>query len=299
MKYFCLVLAVLGPSSVNLMANGVIACYDGVNGDPTTLRAGACATQANFSTLAPNDSLDWSKLGSAATGPLGVSNTWNTSLGPWQTMTSGGIGVGLTKGPGFTGGPTLERVDNGLLYFNGTAWVPVDASTQASTFQGHFDSIPDATAGTPYGDHLVGFQSAQGPLLIQFSTDINSVGFYISTKTSTSVDATIKAYNVLNPTSSTVPIVSYRVTDTAGGGICTALDGGPPVPCKDAPFLAIDALSNHFSSIVISTTDNSGFYIDQMYIAAAEEVPEPVSSLLIGGGIVLFGFVSRKFRTRC
>jgi hypothetical protein len=300
MKYFCLVLAVLGPSSVNLMASGVIACYDGVNGDPSAIqRVGPCATQANFSTLAPNDSLDWSNLGSAATGPLGVSNTWNTSLGPWNAMTSGGITAGLTKGPGFTGGPTLGRVDNGFLYFNGTAWTQINASTQASMFGGHFDSIPDSTAGTPFGDHLVGFQAAQGPLLINFSMPINSVGFYISTKNSSTVDATIKAYDVLNPTTSTVPVLSYRVTDTAGGGAnCAGLSLKPPVPCNDAPFLAIDALSNQFKSIVISTTDTNGFYIDQMYIAAAEEVPEPASALLIAGGIVLFGLVSRKLHTR-
>jgi hypothetical protein len=219
MKYFCLVLAVLGPFSVNVMANGAIACYDGVNGDPSaTARVGPCATQANFSTLAPNDSLDWSKLGSAATGPLGVSNTtWNTSLGPWSAMTNSCITVGLTKGPGFTGGPTLERVDNGFLYFNGSTWGQIDASTQASMFNGHFDSIPDPGAGAPYGDHLVGFQAGQGPLLIQFSMPINSVGFYISTKNSSTVDATIKAYDTLNPTTSTIPVLSYRVTDTAGG----------------------------------------------------------------------------------
>ena len=144
------------------------------------------------------------------------------------------------------------------------------------------------------------FAAAQGPLLIQFSLPINSVGFYISSKNDFGVDATIKAYNVLNPTTSDIPILSYRVTDTAGGGAnCAGLSQEPPVPCNDAPFLAIDAMSSQFMSIVISTTDTNGFYIDQMYLGAAEEVPEPASGLLIGGGILLLRYCVPKTPGAC
>jgi len=166
-------------------------------------------------------------------------------------------------------------------------------------FPGHFNSLPNPDAGTPYGDNLVGFAAAQGPLLIQFSLPVNSVGFFISSKNDFGVDATIKAYNVLNPTTSDIPMLSYRVTDTAGGGAnCAGLSLKPPVPCNDAPFLAIDAMSSQFMSIVISTTDTNGFYIDGLSLGAMEEVPEPASGLLIGGGLVLIGIVSRKLRTR-
>jgi hypothetical protein len=289
-------LVMMGAFSLNLHASGVIACFDGVNGDPTTLRAGACATQNNFSTLPPNDSLDWSALGSS------LNNTFTPSVNnPWQAVTNGGITAGLNIGPGFTGGPTLERVDNGFLYDpSGTGtWIPIP-STLANMFGGHFNSLPNTGAGAPYGDHLVGFADGQGPLLIQFSRGINSVGFYISTKNTVSVDATIKAYNVPNPTTSDIPILSYRVTDTLGGGEnCAGLGNSPPVPCNDAPFLAIDALSNQFSSIVISTTDTNGFFMDGLYIGAAAEIPEPAPGLLIGGGIILlFGMASRRLRDR-
>jgi hypothetical protein len=57
-------------------------------------------------------------------------------------------------------------------------------------------------------------------------------------------------------------------------------------------------MSSQFSSIVISTTDPNGFYIDEMFIGAVEEIPEPASVLLIGGGILLFGVTSRKLRAR-
>jgi hypothetical protein len=283
MKNVCLAV-VIGAFSMNLHG-GVIACYDGVSGDPTTLRVGACATQVNFSTLAPNDSLDWSALGG------NVNNTWDTTaLGSWNAVTNGGITASLNRGSGFTGSPILERVDNGYLYDSGGG---VWALAPGSMFKGHFNSVPSAGAGTPYGDNLVGFNAAQGPLLIQFSGGINSVGFYISTKNSLGVDATIKAYN------GTTQVLSYRVTDTAGGGAnCASLGNVPPVPCFDAPFLAIDAMSSQFTSIVISTTDTNGFYIDGLSIADAAGTPEPATGLMISGGFLLFGIGARRLRAR-
>jgi hypothetical protein len=294
-KYFGLAVTIFATFSANLQAAGIIACYDGINGDPTVLRGTACASQPSFSTMAPTDFLDWSALGGA------LNNTYDPTANagaPWQAVTNGGITVGLNVGPGFTGNPTLERVDNGFLYNPSGTWVPIPI-TLASMFPGHFNSLPNPDAGTPYGDNLVGFAAAQGPLLIQFSLPVNSVGFFISSKNDFGVDATIKAYNVLNPTTSDIPMLSYRVTDTAGGGAnCAGLSLKPPVPCNDAPFLAIDAMSSQFMSIVISTTDTNGFYIDGLSLGAMEEVPEPASGLLIGGGLVLIGIVSRKLRTR-
>ena len=149
-------------------------------------------------------------------------------------------------------------------------------------FQGHFDSIPDAGSGTPYGDHLVGFSSAQGPLLIQFSDALMSVGFNISSKVLLGVDATVKAYAVLNPTSSDIPIFLYQ---------------SPPVPCNDAPFVGIASSSAQIRSLLISSTDTAGFYINGLYLGT-EQVPEPAAVFLIGGGLLLIGGVSRKYRAR-
>ena len=292
--YFGLALAMLA-FSLNLNASNLIACYDGVNGDPNVLRAAPCANQVSFSNLA-TDFLDWGALGSSQ------ANTYDPSANsnnPWQAVSNGGITVGLNIGPGFTGNSTLIRVDNGFLYFNGSFWTPIPVAL-ASMFQGHFDSIPDAQSGTPYGDHLVGFNSAQGPLLIQFSGPLMSVGFNISSKVLLGVDATVKAYSVLNPTSSDIPILSYRVTDTGGGGAsgsCPGLYQSPPVPCNDAPFLGIESASAQIRSILISSTDDRGFYIDSLYLGT-EQVPEPAAVLLIGGGLLLLGVVSRKYRAR-
>jgi hypothetical protein len=287
---------------MNLQAAGVIACFDGVNGDPTMPRTGACATQVNFSTLPPDDFVDWMALGSAhANGYNPAANSGN----PWQALSSGGMTVSLNTGPDFTGASNMQRVDNGYLYNPGSGWAPVPLSL-ASMFTGHFNQVPNMGVGNSYGDNLVGFTGNQGPLLIQFSAPVYSVGFYISSKVSLSVDATVKAYSVLNPTSSDIPILSYRVTDTAGGGSggsCPGLSQTPPVPCNDAPFLAIDGISQQFKSIVISSTDTRGFYIDTLYlgttpgVSVEPDTPEPASALLIGGGLLL-GIASCKFRAR-
>ncbi len=294
--YLCVAVAILA-SSANLNAN-IINCYDGVNADPTTLRAAACATQATFSSSA-TDFLDWGALGSS------LLNTYDPSANsnnPWQAVSNGGMTVGLNIGPGFSGNSTLERVDNGFLYNSGGSWIPIPV-TLASRFDGHFNSVPNAGSGTPYGDHLVGFNRAQGPLLIQFSSPIASIGFNISTKVTFAVDATVRAYSVANPTSSDIPILSYRVTDTGGGGAagsCPGLYQTPPVPCNDAPFLAVESSTAQIRSVVISSTDDRGFYIDSLFIGAEgpSTVPEPAAGLLIGGGLLAFGIVSQKYRAR-
>jgi hypothetical protein len=50
-------------------------------------------------------------------------------------------------------------------------------------------------------------------------------------------------------------------------------------------------------SIVITSTDEAGFYVDSLYFGTAD-VPEPAAGFLIGGGLILFGMVSRKYRAR-
>jgi hypothetical protein len=262
---------------------------------------GGCALQTNFSVLPPNDFVDWGLPvvpgeGGTATG-FGFASPGNVynpeSYGPWTATSLNGITAGVAQGPGFTGtDPYLMRVDNGIPH----------GQNLVEMVDGHFNSIPNPDAGQPYGDHLVGFRTAQGPMLIQFSTAITSVGFYISSKDTTGVDATVKAYNTLNPDGNTVPILSYHVVDAGGGGECLGLYTGNP--CNDAPFLAIDGVNQQFQSIVISIAGGSnGFFIDSLYLgtnlpAPPPGVPEPASALLIGGGIILLGIASRKFRVR-
>ena len=164
----------------------------------------------------------------------------------------------------------------------------------------------------PYGDHVVGLLHGQAPLLINFDQSIFSVGFYISTKTNADFIATVKVYDHLNPLSSDTPILTYRIdTDGAGGGgDCASEYNG--VPCNDAPFLGIDGNSallgtpTSFRSMVISTNDNTGFYIDALYLGTVAgegnpgdpSVPEPASYTLIGGGMILVALATRKFKAR-
>jgi len=294
LQYFSkfLVLGVtLIAGSAQLSAANLVACYDGTNGDPTILRVAPCANQVSFSNFT-SQFIDWGVLGTSLGNTYDPAANSNTA---WQVVSSSGITVGLNTGPGFTGNPTLERVDNGYLYDLGESWIPIPVS-QASMFDGHFNSIPNAGSGAPYGDHLVGFGSAQGPLLIQFSAPVSAVGFYISSKVLLGVDATIKAYTTLNPTTSDIPFVSYRVTDTGGGGAggsCPGLYQSPPVPCNDAPFLAVNSALPQIRSVVITSSDTSGFYIDSLYFGA-EQVPEPATGLLIGIGLVALSIRSKK-----
>ncbi len=113
MKYLGLAVTIFAAFSANLQAAGIIACYDGINGDPTVLRGTACASQPSFSTMAPTDFLDWSALGGA------LNNTYDPTAhagASWQAVTNGGMTVGLNVGPGFTGNPTLAA---------GRQWVSV------------------------------------------------------------------------------------------------------------------------------------------------------------------------------
>src|SRR5678815_2563001 len=83
-----------------------LTCYDGVNGDPTSLRLGPCANQLSFSNFA-SQFVDWGVLGSALANTYDPAANSNIS---WQALSSGGITVGLNRGPGFTGNPTLQRL---------------------------------------------------------------------------------------------------------------------------------------------------------------------------------------------
>jgi PEP-CTERM motif len=73
-------------------------------------------------------------------------------------------------------------------------------------------------------------------------------------------------------------------------------------PCNSAPYIGIDGTSSLFgdtaatpawiTSILISSNDVLGFNIDQLQIqdapfAAPTSIPEPATTLLMGGGLAL------------
>ena len=307
MKLLLAAMALFAASAGNMMASGIVLCYDRVGAGPETQRLpdtpSPCATQSNFSVLPHTDYVDWG-LATGLTAPYGLGSLYNNSFAtgganvPWVAASTNGVTAGVNRADGFSGISTnLVRVDNVSVF---------DFPPPNGTFSGHFN----------YGEHLVGFESAQGPMQITFGSAIASVGFYISTVTKSGAglvandfSATVKAYGTTNPLSGDTPLFSYRIESNGagGGGNCNGIsDTYPPVPCNDAPFLAVDAGNNlAIRSIVISTTDTSGFFIGGLTIADVHStvppdsaVPEPASALLIGGGMVLVALASRNYKSR-
>ena len=298
-------LALLAVSAGNLKASALLQCFDQIGAGSEVQRAsGTCATQATFSAMGAADFIDWG-LPTGGSGAYGLGLASDpvhtfvpTSSQSWQARSAGGVTAGLNVEDGYTGSSTLMRADNGSPF--------IPPST--SIFTGHFNSQPNGSAQSPYGDHLVGFERGQGPMVIDFDVPITSVGFYISPKTLSGLsgfdfDATIKMYDHVNPLSTETPTLTYRISSngSGGGGDCSALAIG--TACNDAPFLAVDGNSSllsipmSFRSIVISTSDNTGFFIDSLYIGAAPldtTVPEPASALLIGGGMIAVALAARK-----
>jgi hypothetical protein len=290
----------------SVKAAGIISCYAASNTAAVPTTATACLSQVNF-----NDTLQWN---SSAIGLPMDSNT-NSSFTPgpgtpWIVPSSGNawgvLGVGVNAGPGFSGSALLlETFESGRVYNTGGAnWAKL-TSVGIRAFEGHFNSSSDPLSPTTAGDYVMGFAAAAGPMQLSFDSPIGALGFYISTRSgfpSTTnpgtrpVDATIRAYT-LDPLLGGVPILSYRVTDTGGGGMCASLNTvtGQPIPCNDAPFIGINGGGQLFNYITITTTDSTGFFISSL---AIEEVPEPAPGFLIGGGVLLLAMASRKLRAR-
>jgi hypothetical protein len=296
--------------------------------------AGAFTTAGCYGTTAfvsTNDFLDWGAPNPSGLGQALPSNHQNV---PWTTNTNGGIGVGISQisNPNSS---DVQRVDNLAVIPNGSGgWTNV--GIPVTSFNGHFDALPDATTqynsvATPYyGDHLIGFSSSNASILLTFTQPIYAVGFRISARSNSQTtiqtgtgaavqDLTVQAFNTANPTIATLPFLSYELQDPDGFGTCSGLTPtGPrapnPVPCNDAPYIGIDSTNSMFtstplqalpgspwiSSILISSTDPVGFYIDELFIQNAgvsTDTPEPATPLLIGSGLAIAALLFKKRRS--
>lgn len=205
-------------------------------------------------------------------------------------------------------------------YFN----APPNSSTQ-------YNSL----ASPYYGDHLIGYNANGGSLILTFSRPVDAVGFRISSRSNGQSDTvggtpvqslTVQAYNVTNPIVSTQPYLSYELQDSDAFGACSPLQNRVFLPgdtfhqhpkvsaCNTAPFIGIDSASANFtsvplqslpnspwiSSILISSTDPNGFYIDGLFINDASFVsgntPEPGTPFLVAGGLALAGLLAKVRR---
>jgi hypothetical protein len=256
-----------------------------------------------------DETVNWlTGLGEAYSGPH--SGAWSTS--------NEAINVTLSSPA------TLQRSDNTAFAWDGSEWtlpdfapggsVDVAGSTEyISTYAGHFGapnlpstSGPFATAtvgelGGEFGDDLVGTLGG-APLTITFSTPVTSVGFMVSARSLANFTATLEAYDSAGDLLGT-----YMLTAMGLGGACSGLgdfSSGNPQPCTDttsgyyspAPFIAFLGQNNDISKLVLQTDDNTGLFLDQMYLneQVGPQVPEPETLILFGSGLCVFAWLLRR-----
>lgn len=245
--------------------------------DGNTVISSACVTQSQIFT---NNPVDWL----AALGP--ASN--NPSAGPWQTSNNG---VNIT----LSSVGLLQRAQNTAFAWDGSEWTLPDfvANANVNTFQGHFGA-PSSPQSTPaFGDALVGVVGPSS-LTINFSAPILSAGFMISSKTLANFTATLQAYDTSNNLLGTYSIVANGL-----GGLCAGLGNlqtGNPQPCNDAPFLGFLGKNPQaqIGSLVVSTNDTNGMFLDTLFVQDSQAVPEPSVIFLMGSGLCVIGLFRRR-----
>lgn len=272
-----------------LEASGVIACSDA-----GTLSSCVANKLPSFETR-----LDWAVLGQSFVGDP-VNGTWTSGSGINFSVTSVGANSDHAEG--------LRLAYNiGSVFYN-TQWMPVGNSPWAGyTHPGRFDgaqnpsdTIPNLQADKTIqllGLALQGTSPTAAGLLIGFDNPFVNLGFFASSKTSSTFNLTLKFYASSDGTG--VPLQTVPFTGLAGGGTCGIQFQGytPPVPCADAPFFFASGY-NTAKSVFITSSDSNGFYISNLYYGQAGQVPEPGPMVLCGCGIVLLAVGSRKWRRK-
>jgi len=211
----------------------------------------------------------------------------NPTSGPWQTSNDG---VNIT----LSSAGLLQRAQNTVFAWDGSEWTLPDfvANEQVNTFQGNFGAPSSPTSAPAMGDALIGVVGPSS-LTINFSAPVLSAGFMISSKTLANFTATLQAYD-----SSGNLLGIYSIVANGLGGVCAGLGNlNPnPQPCNDAPFIGFigQNLQSQISSIVVSTNDTNGMFLDTFFIQDSQAVPEPSVIFLMGGGLCVIGLLRRR-----
>jgi hypothetical protein len=287
---------------LNAGATGISCTLDSV--------AQSCYQQSQVSY---DETVNWlTGLGEAYGGPH--SGAWSTS--------NQAINVTLSSPA------TLQRSDNTGFAWDGSEWtlpdfapggsVNIGGTTEyISTYSGHFaaPNLPSTTApfATPtvgelgglFGDDLVGTLGG-APLTISFATPVTSAGFMVTARSLANFTATLQAYD-----SAGALLGTYILTAMGLGGACSGLGDfstGNPQPCTDstssyyspAPFIGFLGQNNDISTLVLQTNDNTGLFIDQMYVdeSFGPQVPEPETLILFGSGLCVFAWLLRRRKPR-
>jgi hypothetical protein len=247
-----------------------------VGPDGSTVISTACVTQTQIFT---SDPVNWM----TALGPADQ----NPSMGPWSTSNNG---VNIT----LSSVGLLQRAQNTVFAWDGSGWTLPDfvASEQVNTFQGNFGAPSSPTSTPAMGDALVGVNGPSS-LTISFSAPVLSAGFMISSKTLANFTATLQAYDSSNNLLGTYSIVANGL-----GGVCAGLGNlNPnPQPCNDAPFLGFlgQTAQSQINTLVVSTNDTNGMFLDSLSVQDSQAVPEPSVILLMGGGLCVIGLFRRR-----
>ncbi|HEV3332672.1 MAG TPA: PEP-CTERM sorting domain-containing protein [Bryobacteraceae bacterium] len=270
---------ILGLSTI-VMLSGIAAQASSLScslygADGTTVISNACVSQSQIFT---SDPVDWL----AALGPADK----NPTAGPWQTSNNG---VNIT----LSSVGLLQRAQNTVFAWDGSEWNLPDfvANDTVNTFQGHFGAPSSPTSTPIFGDALVGVVGPSA-LTINFSAPILSAGFMISSKTLSNFNATIQAFDSSNNLLGTYSIVAQGL-----GGLCAGLGNYPnPQPCNNAPFLGFLGQNPQaqISSLVVSTNDTNGMFLDSLFVQDSQAVPEPSVIFLMGSGLCVIGLFRRR-----
>jgi hypothetical protein len=197
----------------------------------------------------------------------------------------------------------MVLADNyGMISDGFGGWInPVVLPSAPFRFTGRFDAPPDETPagyapmGNP-GDHLLGVYQNNSSLLLGFSQAIPEFAFRISANSLATFDLTVTYYASSDGTGPALGTNTFA--SLTGGGNCPGLIATPPVPCNDAPWLVGSGFTTNVGSMVIHTSDTSGFFVDTLYLNNLSNVPEPGTTTLIGLGLVAVGLMARHRRKR-
>jgi hypothetical protein len=286
----------VGGLAGSVSATSILTCnFNGANGGAlqSTGCYGGTSSPLTFNTL---ETVDWqTALGTAD--QTGAPYTYTT---PTQNL---GIALSVPAGD------SLLRADNFYRYYdtNTGLWKAYNATGSPyaayNIYEGMFNAQStnpsNPAIGSP-GDHLLGTNGSTAPLTINFDRGISGVEFRISTPTTGDVNATLYAYSVTNPTAGDTPLFSYTINATNAAGLCAGLESRPPHPCNTAPYIGIDGGNGQIRSVVVSTTDTAGMYIDSLFLDDAQptgtDSPEPATFVLFGGALAGLAVIARRKR---
>jgi hypothetical protein len=283
-----LTLAFIG--SGQLFASGVIAC----SGDAGAVNSCYTSHLPSFTTQ-----LDWAIVGTPD-GSL-YNGVWTAN-----NVLSSGLDVSAS-------GQNLAALNEGIRLahnigrvFYGGEWTPAGSTPVPGYYHpGHFQqtSNPNASINDIKSDpavHLLGLaldgtMPIDGALLLNFSSGFDNLGFFASALVDTNFSLRVQVFAGAGGSGLSLSDTTFNFNGS--GGTCASMMNSPPTGCNDAPFIFASAFGNGAQSVLLSSSDNRGFYISNLYLGdGSAEVPEPGPMILSACGLALLLIGNKRFR---